>query len=333
MTLNWGIASSGLIANDFVKALKGLPKDEHQVVAVAARSLESAEKFAKTNNIPEFYEGYKNLATDERVQIVYIGVLNPQHYDVVILMLENGKHVLCEKPFALNEKQARKMIELAKSKNLFVMEAIWSRFFPVYQTLRTIIDSGEIGEVKYITATFGIPLTHVERVKRKDLGGSAILDIGVYLLQFQQFFFRGLKPQKIVVAGHTNENGVDDAASVIFTYPGGKTAVVSCNATVELPNEGIIVGTKGTIKIPVFWCPLKYEINGKVQEIPLIKNDETFNYLNSAGLAYQAIDIRKQIEKGNIESDLVPHEETLQLAAWMDTVRRELGVVFPEDLE
>lgn len=147
MVLKWGIAAAGKISNDFVVALKVLPSASHQVVAVAARSLASAEKFAKTHEIPHFYEGYLNLAQDESVNIVYVSVLNPQHYEVSKLMLEKGKHVLCEKPFTINEKQTRKLIEIARAKKLFIMEAIWSRCFPVYKELRRIVEAGDIGEV------------------------------------------------------------------------------------------------------------------------------------------------------------------------------------------
>lgn len=148
MALRWGIAAAGKISNDFVVAIKALPSDNHQVVAVAARSSASAEKFAKTHGIPQAYEGYQKLAKDGNVDVVYVSVLNPQHYEVSKLMLENGKHVLCEKPFTMNEKQTRKLIEIARAKKLFIMEAIWSRCFPAYRELRRIIESGDIGEVK-----------------------------------------------------------------------------------------------------------------------------------------------------------------------------------------
>ncbi|KAH0999655.1 hypothetical protein HUJ04_006041 [Dendroctonus ponderosae] len=322
MALRWGIAFSGLIANDFVTALKGLPKEEHR-----------AEKFAKTHNIPTFHEGYANLAKDPNVQVVYIGVLNPQHHEVAILMLENGKHVLCEKPFTLNEKLARQVIEVARRKKLFIMEAIWSRFFPSYQEARRLIKAGEIGDVKYASVAFGVKIDKVERVTNKDLCGSATLDIGVYILQFQQFVFQGLQPEKIAVAGHLDEHGVDDAVSAIFVYPDNKTAVVSCNTTVELPNKAVIVGSKGTIKLPTFWSPLTLTLNSKVKEFPLIPNEGKFNYYNSAGLAYQAIEVRKCILEGKLESDVVPHAETIQLAAWMDKLRHEVGMKLPPPFE
>ncbi|XP_066245018.1 trans-1,2-dihydrobenzene-1,2-diol dehydrogenase-like [Euwallacea similis] len=332
MALQWGIVSTGCIAHDFVSALKALPQDKHQIVAVAARSLSSAEKFAKTHEIPKAYEGYENIAKNPKVQVVYIGVLNPQHHEVATLMLQNGKHVLLEKPFTLNEKLTRRVLELAKSQNLFIMEAIWTRFFPVFQDVRQLLNSGALGEIRFASTTFGVTVGDVDRVKQKALGGSAVLDIGIYALQFQQFVFRGLKPEKIVTAGHLNEQEVDNAFSVIFTYPGHKTAVLSCDVTVDFPNEAIIVGTKGTVKISSpFWAPLSYTLNGEVKEKPIFKNERKFNFWNSAGLAYQAIEVRKSIFEGKTESSTVPHEETIQLAAWMDQIRKELGVVFSID--
>lgn len=145
MTMKWGIAAAGMISNDFVTALKVLPS--HEVVAVAARGLERAQAFAKEHDIPNAYQGYDKLGQDPNVEVVYVSVLNPQHYEVVKMMLEYGKHVLCEKPLAMNERQAKKMIELAKQKKVFLMEAVWSRCFPVYKELKKVIDNGDVGEV------------------------------------------------------------------------------------------------------------------------------------------------------------------------------------------
>ncbi|KAJ8968865.1 hypothetical protein NQ317_016073 [Molorchus minor] len=206
----------------------------------------------------------------------------------------------------MNEKQTRKLIEIARQKNLFLMEAIWSRCFPVYKELRRIIESGEIGEVMEVAVQLGFPMSNVERIRSKELGGGVILDLGVYALQFQQFVFRGLKPNKVVATGHLNEEGIDLSASAIITYPGSKTAVVSISSLVQLSSEGIVYGTKGTIKV---------------------------NEINSAGLAYQADEARKCIREGKIECEHITHEETIQLAQLMDKLRQELGVVFPVDSE
>lgn len=150
MPLKWGIAAAGKISNDFVVALKGLPKESHEVIAVAASNFDRAQKFADIHNIPTAYGGYENLGNNQNIDVVYVGTLNPQHYEVVKMMLEYGKHVLCEKPFVMNEKQAKKLIEIAREKRLFLMEAVWSRFFPVYEELKKNLDSGKIGEVSFI---------------------------------------------------------------------------------------------------------------------------------------------------------------------------------------
>lgn len=164
MPLNWGIASAGKICHDFVNALGTLSDNDHKAVAVAARDLKRAEEFAKLHDIEKHYGSYEELAQDENVKVVYIGVLNPQHYSVAMLMLENGKHVLCEKPLCMNEKEVKKLIAYAERKKLFLMEAIWSRFFPSYAYLQKQIKNGMLGEIQEVHCTFGFPLGDVARL-------------------------------------------------------------------------------------------------------------------------------------------------------------------------
>lgn len=164
MALRWGIASAGKISFDFVNALGTLSDNDHQVVAVAARDLSRAQEFADKFVIAKAYGTYVELAEDPNVEVVYIGTLNPQHYEVAQLMLEHGKHVLVEKPLCMNEKQAKKLIAYAERKKLFLMEAIWSRFFPSYQYLQKQIRNGMLGDVKSVHVDFGIPIQHVERL-------------------------------------------------------------------------------------------------------------------------------------------------------------------------
>lgn len=158
MALKWGIVSAGKICHDFVNALNTLSDVEHTVTAVAARQLSSAQEFAKIHNIPMAYGSYSEMAKDTNIEVVYIGNLNTQHFEVAMEMLTEGKHVLCEKPLCLNEKQARKLITYAERKKLFLMEAIWSRFFPSYQYVKKQIDSGVLGDIKQVTVEFGFYL-------------------------------------------------------------------------------------------------------------------------------------------------------------------------------
>lgn len=166
MALKWGIASVGKISHDFVNALGTLSDEDHHVVAVAARDLDRAQEFAERFGVPKnkAYQGYKTLAEDPDVEVVYIGVLNPQHYEVALLMLEHGKHVLLEKPMTMNEKQTRKLIAYAERKKLFLMEAIWSRFFPAYQYVKRQINSGVLGDIINVDVEFGFDLSNVERL-------------------------------------------------------------------------------------------------------------------------------------------------------------------------
>lgn len=164
MALRWGIASAGKISSDFVNAVSTLSDNDHQVVAVAARDLNRSQEFAEKYGIAKAYDAYEKLAKDPDVEVVYIGTLNPQHFEVAQLMLEHGKHVLVEKPLCMNEKQAKKLIAYAERKKLFLMEAIWSRFFPSYQYLQKQIRNGMLGDIKSVQIDFGFPIEHVDRL-------------------------------------------------------------------------------------------------------------------------------------------------------------------------
>lgn len=164
MALKWGIAAAGGISHDFANAVTTLSKDEHQIVANAARSQSRAEEFAQRFDIPKSYGSYLELAQDPNVEVVHVGTIHTQHVETALLMLEHGKHVLCEVPMGINEKQVRKLIEYAKEKNLFLIEAIWSRHFPSYRYIRQQILDGALGDIKSVDVLFGLKLTDVERL-------------------------------------------------------------------------------------------------------------------------------------------------------------------------
>lgn len=155
MALKWGIASAALISHDFVNAMATLNPGEHEIVAIGARTLARAQEFANRYGIPKAYGSYLEIAQDPNVEIAYVAMLNREHFDVAMMMLQHGKHVLCEKPMCMNEKQSKRLIEFAEQKKLFLMEAIWSRFFPSYQYIRQQIKSGNLGEVLSVDVTFG----------------------------------------------------------------------------------------------------------------------------------------------------------------------------------
>ncbi|XP_049837348.1 trans-1,2-dihydrobenzene-1,2-diol dehydrogenase-like isoform X2 [Schistocerca gregaria] len=328
MATKWGIASAGRISHDFVVALNTLSHDEHKVVAVAAREFERAQIFGNHHKIPSVYGSYEELAKDPNVDVVYIGAIHPQHYHVGKLMLENGKPILCEKPLTINSKQTKELIALAREKKLFLMEAVWSRCFPAYAMLRREMNAGTLGDIVQVIANFGVPLEKEDRPRSKELGRGTVLDLAVYCLQLAIFVFGPVHPKNIVALGHLNEFGCDDSMACVLTYEGGKTAVLSTNARTYLPNEGFIVGTKGSLKIPNFWCPTRVAAPDKTSDFILPTASKAFNFINSAGLRYEAMEVRRCLREGLLESPKITHDESILLAELEDELRKILGVKY-----
>ncbi|XP_058806940.1 trans-1,2-dihydrobenzene-1,2-diol dehydrogenase-like isoform X2 [Phymastichus coffea] len=332
MATRWGIASAGKISHDFATALATLPASEHRLVAVAARELDRAKDFAGTHGAARAYASYRELADDEEVEIVYVGALNPFHLEVGKMMLNAGKHVLCEKPLAMNLEQCRELIELARARKLLLMEAIWSRCFPAYESLRAELAKRSIGEVKQVIASFGFRLADVDRLGAKRLGGGTVLDLGVYVIQFVCTVFGHERPTEIKAVGHLNAEGVDASMSASLTYANGRTATVVTHAECELPNDAHVIGTHGSIRLPQFWCPTRIELpGGSVEEVPLPAPRHKLNFVNSTGLRYEAMEARECIRRGLLESPKVTHAHSLLIAEIEDELRRQLGVVYDVD--
>lgn len=183
------------------------------------------------------------------LEIVYIGTINTEHFQVAMLMLDNGKHVLCEKPLCINEKQVLALISHAKTKNLFLMEAIWSRFFPAYDHFRETLASGVLGEIEEVKVNFGFNgWGTVDRVRMKSLGGGTLLDLGIYTIQFSQLIFKE-QPLSISANGILNDEGVDLQMEAILTYSGNRKAIIKTSGIKHLDNIAYVKGAHGTIKV------------------------------------------------------------------------------------
>ncbi|KAH8413379.1 hypothetical protein KR009_010477 [Drosophila setifemur] len=331
--IRWGIASAGKISEDFVIALSTLPATDHKVQAVAARSLDRAQEFAKKHEIPTALGSYDELAKDKDVDVVYIGVLNPQHYEVALLMLNSGKHVLCEKPLAMNKKQVEGILAAAKANKRFFMEAVWSRFFPSYQYVKELISSGKLGEVKDVNVNFGFPLAHVDRLQKRELGGGVVYDLGIYTIQVSQWAFQE-KPQKIESKGTLNAEGIDNDVSATLTYSGGRTARMRFTSKEELVNTAVIKGSKGQVTLINFWSPNKLiDIDGKEKEWIPPKGKHATNYGNSEGMRYEAEAVRQSILAGEVENKGVTYADSLLFAEIEDTIRKQIGVLNKYDEE
>ncbi|XP_065075249.1 trans-1,2-dihydrobenzene-1,2-diol dehydrogenase-like [Ochlerotatus camptorhynchus] len=329
--LRWGIVTAGTIAHDFVCAVSTLPDTDHKVVAVAARGLEHVQTFAESHGIPAFYVGCEALAKDPKVDIVYIGTVNTVHYEVAMMMLDAGKHILCEKPLCVNEGQSKALLDYARAKKLFCMEAIWSRFFPAYNHLRDRIRQKNLGDIKEVKVELGLPITKVDRIRMRHLGGGTVLDLGVYNIQLALWVFQEF-PGEIVAEGKSNEENVDIETNVKLRFPGGGVATMKANGVKQLSNTAVITGTKGTITLYDFWCPTELtDIDGTERSYPLPQSKIECILKNSVGLRYEADECRKRILAGELESQIVSHEDSLNVARVQDTIRKQIGVEYAED--
>jgi len=332
----WGFMGAGKIAHDFASAMKSLPKGEHEIVAVAASNGKRAQEFATKFGIKHAFEGYEKVAECPEVDIVYINPLNPTHLKCVQLALKAGKHTLCEKPLGMNSKQVKEMIELARQKGVFFMEAFWSRFFPIYDEIRSALNDGRIGEPKFFQGNFGncVPKEELARIFKKGLGGSSVADFGCYLVQLSTLVFGGQRPEKVIAIGKLNGEGVDVMDCVTLKYKNDAVAQLMISAEVNMAHRVQVFGTKGYFELPTSLnSPAKVIINGKPIEHPLPESNEKFNYPNSQGLAYEIAHVRECLLKGLKESPLQTWADSEVIVSILDEVRHQVGVVYAEDKE
>ncbi|XP_055350467.1 trans-1,2-dihydrobenzene-1,2-diol dehydrogenase-like [Paramacrobiotus metropolitanus] len=235
--LRWGLIGTGNISNDFAVSLHSLPRDEHEMVCVSAGNAEKAEAFAKTFSIPKFYGKYEDVVSDPNVDIVYVGTVNSSHYQLSKLALENNKHVLCEKPLTLLLKHTEELIALAKQKGKFFLEGVWSRFFPSYRRLREEIAAGTIGDIKFISASFGLNNWIVDLFAKKDRGGGSMMDIGIYPIQFAVAVYGSEIPKTVKACGILSPGGVDMCESIILQYEDGRMAQLMSSFINDPPND------------------------------------------------------------------------------------------------
>uniref|UniRef100_A0A8D2DMN5 Trans-1,2-dihydrobenzene-1,2-diol dehydrogenase n=1 Tax=Sciurus vulgaris TaxID=55149 RepID=A0A8D2DMN5_SCIVU len=331
MALRWGIVSAGLISNDFTTVLCALPRSEHQVVAVAARDLSRAKDFALKHDIPKAYGSYEELAKDPNVEVAYIGTQHPQHKAAVLLCLRAGKAVLCEKPMGVNAAEVREMVAEARSRGLFLMEAIWTRFFPAMEALRSVLAQGTVGDLRVVRVEFGQNLNQIPRTTDWAQAGGSVLDLGIYCSQFISMVFGGQKPEKISAVGRLHETGVDDTVSVLLQYPGGVHGTFTCSISTKLPNVASVSGTKGMVQVFPSWCPTNLVVNDEHKEFPLPQVPKKFNFMNGSGMRYEAIHVRECLRKGLKESPMIPLAESELLAEILEEVRKIIGVTFSQD--
>ncbi|CAI5646026.1 unnamed protein product [Oreochromis niloticus] len=332
MATRWGLCGAGKISHDFSVAMKTLPPGDHQIAVIASRSIDRAKDFARKHGIPKAYGSYEELANDPEIDIVYLGVLHTEHWRVGMLFFKAGKNVLCEKPFAMNSREVKDLVATAKKNNVFLMEAIWSRCFPVYAEVRRLLAEEAVGDVKLVKGYFGSPQLDIPRSVQKELGGGALLDIGVYCLQFVLMVFNGERPESIQATGVLLDSGVDESVAVTMKFSRKRMALCAFSIAARLPNDAVIAGTKGSIKVlDPMHCPTKLVVNDKETEYPLPEPCLPLNFTNSTGLRYEAAEVRQCLLKGLKESPRMPLADSVLLTEIMDEIRKQVGVVFSQD--
>ncbi|MCG9971779.1 Gfo/Idh/MocA family protein [Christiangramia crocea] len=319
--INWGIIGLGKIANKFATALASV--ENTKLYAVASRDREKAVVFSEMHNAEVSYGVYKQLMEDEKVDVIYIATPHSLHYDLTMECIKNGKAVLCEKPFAMNIEEAREMVSLARSKKVFLMEALWTMFLPHYQYLLDIIRSGEYGKVRSIKADFGFE-AEFDRNKRmfnKSLGGGSLLDIGIYPI-FLAYTILG-KPERIEASAEFAETGVDAECEMKFLYPEGVQANLHSSFRKKTPTIAEIELEKAVINLHSrFHEPTLVSIIAK-------GNEKTKDFeVETNGYNFEAAHVNEMLLEGKMESNKWSLDNTLDLMGLLDEVRQEIGLEY-----
>eukprot|EP01119_Soliformovum_irregulare_P005556 TRINITY_DN172_c0_g1_i2.p1 TRINITY_DN172_c0_g1~~TRINITY_DN172_c0_g1_i2.p1 ORF type:complete len:312 (+),score=99.53 TRINITY_DN172_c0_g1_i2:304-1239(+) len=309
-----------------------------EVIAVGSRTQEQADDFGKRYDIPKRYATYEALVSDPDVDIIYVASLSTLHRDHTLLALNAGKNVLCEKPLAMNAKQAEEMIQLAKQKNCFLIEAIWTSFYPALEEVRNLISSGDLGDIKMVIADIGFKNPGVPSLSKPELGGGATLAIGLYAIWIAQVAFQGKYPSSITSFGSIGQYGSDEQVGVTLGYDKDQVAQLSYSLLANTPNQAIIIGSKGSVRMETsFWSPTKLTIDLEGHKpkhsefpLPLPRHDQTFNFHNSIGLRYEATHVNN-MEQDDRENPLVPIQQSLDILRIMDTIRSQIGMSYDCD--
>lgn len=319
-----GIIGCGWIAEKMAITLQGMEKVE--AYAIASRDLNKAETFAQKWNFTRAYGSYEEMLDDELVDLVYIATPHSHHYAHTRLSLLKGKPVLCEKAFTANAKETEELLQLAKEKNLFLTEAIWTRYMPLSQTICELVDNGAIGRPQLLTANLCYPNYHKERMHKPELAGGALLDLGVYTLNFAAMLF-GTDIIRTTSACIKTDTGVDAQNSITLEYADGKMAILCSSQMAKSDRQGIISGDKGFIIVDNINNPQKVSVYDSDYQLTAVYNCPP----QITGYEYQVYASIEALENGWLESPFMPHQETLRIMRQMDELRKEWGVIYPSD--
>ena len=321
--VRWGILGAGSIASRFAEALAALP--EAETLAVGSRAQGSADRFAGAHGFSRAYPSYEELAADPDVDVVYVATPHPSHAENVELCLGAGKAVLCEKPFTINAAEARRIVGIARERDLFLMEGMWTRFFPLMERLRKLLADGIIGGPRMLTVDFGFRagLDPSSRLFDPGLGGGAMLDVGVYCVSFASMVLG--RPIRGTGYAHLGQTGVDEQFAATLEHPDGRLSAITAATRTATPHEATILGTDGYMRVhSPWWKPEAMTISkpGEDDEVVRVPTEEN-------GFRYEAEEVMRRLGAGEKESKIMPLDETVAVLETMDGIRGAWGLRYP----
>lgn len=317
--LKFAILGAGNIADKMASTVIHMP----QIIpyAVASRSLERSKALSQKYGFQRSYGSYEEMLQDPEIDLVYIATPHSHHYEHSKMCLQNKKHVLCEKAFTINASQAEKLISLARENKLLITEAMWTRYLPMSKTINDIISSGVIGKVTLLSANLGYLLSDKERIIKPELAGGALLDVGVYTLNFASMIL-GDKISSMTSTCTLFDTGVDASGSITLIFEGGQMAVLYFSAVAQTDRLGIIYGDKGSIVVENINNP-------EMIHVLNLDREKTASYPSPkqiTGFEYQVASTVKAIVEGKLECPEIPHSEIIRIMKLMDDCRKQWGV-------
>jgi predicted dehydrogenase len=319
----WGIIGTGRIAGVFAEGLRELP--DARLMAVGSRAQPSADAFGETHGVARRYSSYDAVAADPEVDAIYIATPHSAHAENTVMCLRAGKAVLCEKPFAINARQAAEMVAVARERRVFLMEAMWTRFLPALVRVRELLAQGALGEVRMVTSDFGFRtgVNPKSRLFDPALGGGGLLDVGVYPVSLASMVFGG-EPERIASLADIGETGVDEQGAAILGYGPGRMVIAWTAVRTNTPHESTIIGTEGTIRIErPSWAATKLTLvrQGGEERIDLP--------FPGNGYQFEAAEVARCLRAGRLESDVMPLDESLAIMRTLDRIRAQWGLTYP----
>lgn len=366
--VRWGIWGTGAIAHSVVSDFR--LADGATVQAVASRSGERAREFAARHGVTRSYEGLEALLGDAEVDVVYVATPNHCHFEDCLAAIRAGKGVMCEKPFALNLRQAQAMVDEARRRAVFCMEGMWTRFIPAVVEAKRTIDSGAIGAIRLVQGNFAYPAASAgSRLLQLEYGGGALLDRGVYLISLAQWLMG--RPERVCGSARLGASGVDEQSAYLLTYAGGAVAEFAASLEVRGSNEVVIYGEWGSLRLcEPFYRAHRIEMQayerppaggpegrrgsptglrkllGAVRDAPGLKSvrrrlDPVLNLARRGrsrsfpfagnGYQFELMEASRCVREGHTESAAMPMEDSLEVMRTMDALRAEWGLVYPQD--